>query len=164
MCGLLYLFRITHNPKNDDPNFFRGVPPLSLSRNARKAARSVPIEDLKKDNGIDLMIVELDKYYSCDEGRRQMKAFDEFINFRRSEGMSVRDFLLQFELKHNACKTMKMDIPDNILAHSMLACANLPPDKKDIVSSCLTSFTSTNVREQIIKIFPNGVNNWNFCW
>ena len=128
---------------------------LSLSGNARKAARSVPIADLKKDNGIDLILVELDKYYSRDEGRRQMKAFDEFINFRRSEGMSVRDFLLQFELKHNACKTMKMDIPDNILAHSMLACANLPPEKKDIVSSCLTTFTSANVREQIIKIFPN---------
>ena len=136
---------------------------LSLSGNARKAARNIPIEDLKKDNGVELVLKELDKYYAKDQGRKQMKAFDNFINFRRTKGMTIQDFLLQFECNANQCETHAMKIPDNILAHSLLACANLPQDKKDLISSTLTSFTFNNVREQMLKIFPTGETGFAPC-
>ena len=129
---------------------------LSLSGNARKAARNIPLADLKNENGVQLVLRELDKYYSKDQGRKQMKAFDNFINFRRTKGMSIQDFLLQFECNANQCETHQMKIPDNILAHSLLACSNLPQDKKDLISSTLTDFSFSNVREQMLKIFPTG--------
>ena len=126
---------------------------LSLEGDARKAAAKVKLVDMKKDNGLETVLKELDKFFMKDKDREAFLSYDRFHSFRRPAGMSVKDFLIKFELLRNTCSSNDVDISDKIVAHQMLESANLPLMKKELVKTTLTTHSSDNMRSQILKIF-----------
>ena len=126
---------------------------LSLEGDARKAAAKVKLVDMKKADGLQTVLKELDKFFLKDKDREAFLSYDKFHTFKRPAGMSVKDFLIKFELLRNTCCSHEVEISDKIIAHQMLESANLPPSKKELVKTTLTTFSSDNMRSQILKIF-----------
>ena len=126
---------------------------LSLEGDARKAAAKVKLTDMQTDDGLAKVLAELDKFYLKDKDRESFLAYERFTTFRRSEGVSMKDFLIKFELLRNTCSSYEVVIPDKIVAYQMLESANLPLMKKEVVKTTLTTYTADNMRSQILKIF-----------
>ena len=126
---------------------------LSLTGDARKAALKVQLTDMKKATGVDIILAELDKFFLKDKDRSAFLAYDKFTKYCRLDGMAVKDFLLKFELLRNSCITHGIDIPDKIVAHQMLQSANFHADKRELIITTISTFSSENMRSQILKIF-----------
>ena len=67
--------------------------------------------------------------------------------------MSMKNYLIKFELLRNTCASYEVEVPDKIIAHQMLMSANLPLNKKELIITTLTKFDSDSMRNQILKIF-----------
>ena len=65
---------------------------LSLTGRARVASSEIGIEDLKKKDGVNVLIKKLDSLFLADQGRRQFTAFHELYNFCRSVDARVDTF------------------------------------------------------------------------
>lgn len=126
---------------------------LSLDGDARKAAAKVTLPEMKKTDGLQRVIKELDKFYLKDADREAFLAYDRFHSFIRPTGMSIKEFLIKFELMRNACISHNVEIADKIVAHHMLRTVNIPPMKQELVKTTLTTFSADNMRNQILKIF-----------
>ena len=96
---------------------------------------------------------ELDKFFLKDKDREAFLSYDRFHAFKRPSGMSMKDFLMKFELLRNTCCSYEVDISDKIIAHQMLEAANLPTSKKELVKTTLKDFSSDDMRNQILKVF-----------
>ena len=59
---------------------------LSLKGKARDAVRGMSKDDLKKDNGFDLILAELDKVFAADNVTRAYCALKDFVTYRRNSG------------------------------------------------------------------------------
>ena len=126
---------------------------LSLQGDARKAAANVPLADMTKENGLNLVLAELDKFFLKDKDRSAFLAYDKFNQFRRPEGMSIKEFLIKFELLLNTCTTHEVDIPDKIAAYQMLQSVNISQNKREIIVTTLKDFSAENMRNQILRLF-----------
>ena len=76
---------------------------LALPPSIRDCVRSIPKADVAKEGGLDLILQALDKIYLADANTRAYLCFKEFYSFKRASGVSVPQFLVQFE---NHCKRM----------------------------------------------------------
>jgi len=130
---------------------------LSLEGDARKAAAKVVLADMKTADGLTKVLTELDRFFLKDKDRAAFLAYDKFNAFRRPQGMSMRDFLIKFELLKNTCISHEFPIPDKIAAHQMLVSANISPQKKDIIVSTLTKFTPDDMRTKLLCVFSEDV-------
>ena len=126
---------------------------LSLDGDARKAAAKVKLDAMKKADGLQTVLKELDKFFLKDKDREAFLSYDRFHAFKRPSGMSMKDFLMKFELLRNTCCSYEVDISDKIIAHQMLEAANLPTSKKELVKTTLKDFSSDDMRNQILKVF-----------
>ena len=54
---------------------------LVLTGRAKEAASQVKRDDLKKENGVSVLMHKLDSIFLVDKGRRQFGAFNDFHNF-----------------------------------------------------------------------------------
>ena len=126
---------------------------LSLEGDARKAAAKVSLDDMKKDEGLKLVLDELDKFFLRDKDRAGFLAYDKFNTYRRPEGMSIKEFLMKFELLLNTCTTHGVELSEKIVAHQMLQSVNILTSKKELVMTTLDKFTPEGMRNQILKLF-----------
>ena len=55
---------------------------LSLTGKARDTVVELDLDDINSDNGLDLVIAELDKIHKKDNIDTAYEAFEKFINFR----------------------------------------------------------------------------------
>ena len=126
---------------------------LSLEGDARKAAAKVTLEEMKTATGLDKVLEELDRFFLKDKDRAAFLAYDKFHAFRRPSDMSVQDFLIKFELLKNTCESHGFEVPDKIASHQMLQSVNITQQKRDIIVSTLSGFSSDNMRSQILRVF-----------
>ena len=88
-------------------------------------------DDLKKDNGFDLILAELDKVFEADNVTRAYCAFKDFVTYRRNSGESFSTYILEFEKKHQETEKY-MNLPTGVLAFFHLQAANLMPDHEKL--------------------------------
>ena len=70
---------------------------LSLSGSARDAAREISLEDLKKENGFDILIKKLDSLNLKDENNSAFEAYDIFERYQRPQDMDIITYINTFE-------------------------------------------------------------------
>lgn len=61
-------------PKRQGPAVY-----LSLKGKAREAVRAISVNDLKGDDGVQVILQKLDKVFQSDETARAYHAFKEFV-------------------------------------------------------------------------------------
>ena len=124
----------------------------SLTGDVRKTVMSeVTIDDMDCEDGIKNILV-LDKHFEKDSAQAGLIAFDSFIEYRRPKNVSIKEYLIGFNLKYNTIKSYQMELPDNILAALLLKCANLPEDKAAMCRATCTTLTYESMKKQIEKV------------
>ena len=126
---------------------------LSLSGKARETVRAeVDEKKIAEDDGIKTIVAALDKIFKKDETQTAFAAFDEFIKYRRPANMKIRDYMTEFNLKYGKIKLHKMDLPQGVLAYSLLTCANLPDDQERLCRATVAKFEYQPMKETIEKV------------
>ena len=69
---------------------------LTLQGDARDAIRSMDKSEIAKDNGVDLIIAELDKVYLKDKTTQAFCAVKDFVEYRRQSGVNFSKFIVEW--------------------------------------------------------------------
>ena len=126
---------------------------LTLTGKARETVLAeVPLSKFDEDSGIDEITKALDTLYLQDATENAFVTFDSFIKFRRPQGMSLKEYLAEFNLRYNKIKDNNMTLPDGVLAYALLTCANLPEDQEKLCRATVSSLTYKEMKAQIEKV------------
>ena len=111
---------------------------LSLPKNdksqiSQKVFDQISIDDLKKEDGLDTLIAFLDKHLKKDDLVDSLGKFGEFEDFQRIEGMNIVEYIASFDSKYRKIEKLKMTLPPEILAFTLLRKANISHDETLLV-------------------------------
>jgi len=74
--------------------------------------------------------------------------------------MTLEQFLIEFKLRQNKAVAAGTVLSDSVLGYTLLQCANLPPDKIEMVRATCTDLTFNSVKAQLGKIgLGNSLSN-----
>ena len=102
-------------PKKQGPAVY-----LSLPDKICKSCNDVSVQDLNKDNGLNVLINKIKSLYAKDMNALAFMAYDKFENFRRSDDMNIIDYINEFERLNNQIKHFGMELPTRVLAYKVL--------------------------------------------
>ena len=94
-----------------------------------KVFSELTVEVLNADDGVEKLILFMDKIFKKDELSEAYEAYMEFDRFRRSKATSMEDYVTEFEKLYNKTKKFKMNLPQPLLAFKLLECSE--SDMKD---------------------------------
>ena len=62
-----------------------------------KVFDQLPLEELKKENGLSLLVTFFDKHLAKDDLSDSLEKFTDFENYERREGQTICDFIANFD-------------------------------------------------------------------
>ena len=106
-----------------------------------KVFDQISLDDLKKEDGLDILITFLDKHLKKDELADSLDKFGEFEDFHRHDGMSISEYIASFDSRYRKIEKLKMTLPSEILAFKLLRKANI---SKEEIMLVLTGMNYSN--------------------
>ena len=126
--------------------------PEDDSENIReKVFDDIPLEDLKKEDGLDTLIAFLDDKLGVDDLADSLEKFELFEDYTREKGQSVAEFISQFDMRYNKILKKKMSLPAEILAFKLLKKANITKEQKLLVLTGMDYSSKSTLYEQAKK-------------
>ena len=126
---------------------------LSLEGQARQCCSVIPVKDLNSNNGVDILIKKLESMYKKDEVQMAFGYYEDLEEFHRPAEMSVVDYINEFDRRYSKIKSMKMELPDGVLAYRLLKSANLSEERQMLCRATIGQLTFENMKKQIKAIF-----------
>ena len=115
-------------------------------------------DDLKKDNGFDPILAELDKVFEADNVTRTYCALQDFVTYRRNSGEGFSTYIVEFEKKYWEIEKYDMNLPTSVLAFFLLQAANLMPYHEKLARTA-AKLEYKDMQEKIQKIFGETGDN-----
>lgn len=153
----------------EQTNIIRGVNKSVLAgelfESLHGTARSTVLSELDLgkiicDDGVKNISEKLDEFFFGDKVHNAFTANDDFMKFRRDPNMTLEQFLIEFKLRQNKAVAAGTVLSDSVLGYTLLQCANLPPDKIEMVRATCTDLTFNSVKAQLGKIgLGNSLSN-----
>ena len=112
-------------PKKPGPAVYLPVPDK-----IRKSCNDVSVQDLNKDNELNVLVNKIKSLHTKDMNALAFMAYDKFNNFRRSDDTNIIDYINEFERLNNQIKHFEMKLPTSALAYKVLKNANLSKEKQ----------------------------------
>ena len=131
---------------------------LSLGGRARIATSELKVEDLNKDNGVDLVISKLDELFLKDKDMRQFLAFQAMYSMRRTPEQSIAEFIPLFEHAYFKYKQEGLELPDTTLGFMLLASSELSETELQLVMSPNQKVTFDTVKQTLKRVFDIGIS------
>ena len=126
---------------------------FTLQGDARDTVRAkVDKKRIASDEGVKDILAVLDNLYAKDEHQAGFTAYEEFVSFRRPHTMSIKDYVIQFNLKNSKLKTYKMDLPEGVLAYNLLIGANLSKEQQELCRATVADMTYLEMKKTIEKV------------
>ena len=126
---------------------------LALEGKAREAVRDIDKQKLSSDEGASAIIEALEKVYLKDENTRAYLAFKNFYNFKRTAGMTIIDFITQYEKLYGEMKKFNMVLPEAVQAFMLLNAVNISDEIEKLARATLTTITYNEMKAKILRIF-----------
>ena len=126
-------------------------------------------DQIKTKDGISAIFECLDRLYAQNKAESSYAAFDDFINFKRPENMSIRDYVIEFNLKLKKIQSHDLALPEGVLAYFLLQCANLNKEQSSLCRATCNNLTYNDMKTQIERIYvtnkcaansPSRLNNF----
>ena len=136
---------------------------LSLTGAAHTATGQIGRENLKKADGVKVLLAKLDSLYLVDKGRRQFAAFNELYNLRRSKDSDINSFVTKFEQVYFKFTQQDMKLPDAVMAFMLLASCELDENNRRVVMSGIGDVTYAGMKIALKRIFCNIVPKGEAC-
>ena len=116
---------------------------------------SCSVNDLNKDDGLDHLITEMDKFLAKDEIETAWDKFQEFESYSKCDEESMSQYIANFDLKYekvkNSGQSEKITLPSSILAFKLLKGANLNEEQRLVVMTGLDFDKSKELYEDAKK-------------
>ena len=134
---------------------------MALKGKAKEAVKEMEINDIKDENGLEVMIQKLDDLFKTDDNQAAYLAYRDFENLIRPVEMSFQDFVIKFEASNNDIKRYKMILPDGVLAYRFLHSANLKDDEMKLCRATISEFTYDEMKRKVLSLYGDKVQGSN---
>ena len=128
---------------------------LTLKGQAKEVANQVTTDDKKKDEGLAILLQKLDEAFLKEPERRKFMAYQDFEECVRKDGMSICDFMREFDTKYFKMKAKNMSLPDEVLAFRLVKNCRLTDVQKDQVMASTKPLSFTEVRATLKRMFES---------
>ena len=128
---------------------------LTLKGQAREVANQVSTADKKKDNGLDILLEKLDESFLREPERRKFMAYQDFEECVRKEGVSICDFMREFDTKYFKMKEKNMELPDEVLAFRLVKNCKLTEMQRNQVMASTKPLSFKEVRATLKRMFES---------
>ena len=141
----------------------RGSDPRTSGLWAQHASTALQIglEDLKKDDGLDILIDFLDSQLMKDELSDSLEKFEEFEDIQRTSGQSITEYIATFDSRYRKIEKLNMKLPSEILAFKLLRKANISKEEKMLVLTGMNYKNKSTLYEeakQSLKKFKGDIS------
>ena len=111
---------------------------LSLPEDGKNSIRDkvfseLTVDVLNADDGVEKLILFMDKIFKKDELSEAYEAYTDFDRFRRSKVTSMEDYVTEFEKLYNKTRKFKMDLPQPVLAFKLLEYSELEMKDRQLI-------------------------------
>ena len=138
--------------KKQGPAFY-----LALKGKAKEIVKNIPNNEITADNGLNRMLTELNKLYEKDKEQNQYLTYKAFLEFRRTDEMTMKDYIAKFEVHSAKIKAKGFDMPESALAYHLLDFARLDDEAMKLTKATLTELKYDSMKERLLKIFGDEV-------
>ena len=127
----------------------------TLTGRAKASCNDLTPAQIGSRDGLKLIRERLNKIFRPEENQRIFIALDEFEKCKRPGGMTMSNFILQFENLHNKVKMYKCTYPDGVLAYRLMKAANVSHEHEKLCKATIETgkWTYEAVCDQLRKIF-----------
>ena len=112
-------------------------------------------DDIIAEDGLDNIIKQLDTIFKKNETVEKFNALDNFETYRRPSDISINDFVIEFDKRHNKTKKLGTAMSDDLLAYKLIKSANLSgqdeKDEKVVKATC--KLTYEDVKAKLKSIY-----------
>ena len=123
---------------------------MSLPDKMRQACGNLNKEQLRSDEGLTLLLDKLKGLYAADKDTAMFIHYEKFEKYnRKSSGISIIDYINEFERLYAKIKEYKMELPSAVLACKLLINADLPDDKQIMARTTVGELTFENMKRQL---------------
>ena len=91
------------------------------------------IEDLSKEDGLETLMTYMDKQLGKDDLSDCLEKYEQFDSFERSDQVSMAEYVSKFEQHYNRILKLKMTLPPEVLAFTLLKKAHITKGEKMLV-------------------------------
>ena len=125
---------------------------LSLQGKPREVALEINPASLNVDDGVEILIAELDKLFEKDKKDQTYSAYTAFDKYKR-ENMNMSEYIINFEQKYNKCKKFEMPLPDTVLAFKVLDNAGLSQSDRQLALTACSDLKFDTMKAALNRIF-----------
>lgn len=127
------------------------LPEEDESQIREKVFDQIPIDDLKSDDGLTVLLNFLDKHLAKDDLTDSLEKFEDFDDFYRNEAQSIHEYVAEFDTKYRKIEKKKMILPPEILAFKLLRKARITKEEKMLVLTGMNYENKNTLYEEAKK-------------
>ena len=120
----------------------------ALEGKALEFATRIALAKIKSENGVELVLQELDKHFKKDETQIAFIAIENLENYKRTDE-SISDYIEEFSRRKDLveeCECLGADAyKDGILAYRLLKQASLSKSETQLIRATITKLTFENM-------------------
>lgn len=109
------------------------LPEEDNNRIQEKVFNQIGLDQLKRDDGFDILIRFLDSILLKDELSDSFKKFQEFEEFQWANGQSITEYISTYDSMYSKIEKLDMKVPSHILAFKLLGEANISKEENMLV-------------------------------
>ena len=125
---------------------------LTLEDNAQEAVLEMDANTLNQDDGMKKLYEKLDLLFSEDANQSAFIAYETFEKYQKPAGMSVSDYLIEFDRLVAKLKNHAITLPEPVLAYRALKSANLKPEDEKLIKATVSALTLEEMSKQLKKV------------
>ena len=109
------------------------LPEEDKNKIQEKVFNQIGLDQLKRDDGLDILIQFLDSILLKDELSDSFEKFQEFEEFQRANGQSISEYISTFDSMYRKIEKLDMKLPSHILAFKLLRKANISKEENMLI-------------------------------
>lgn len=145
---------VTPVPKNEQA-IVVVLESLEGNAKAERAASELQTESLHHDDGMERLLAHMDIAFKTEKVDEAYAAYTNFTKFSKKQGMSMTDYILEFEHFHHKLTLHDMKLPDTILAFKLLDGANLEPSERQLALTVGSDLQFVTMKSALKRVFHN---------
>ena len=109
------------------------LPEEDKNKIQEKVFNQIGLDQLKRDDGLDILIQFLDSILLKDELSDSFEKFQEFEEFQRAIEQSISEYISTFDSMYRKIEKLDMKLPSHILAFKLLRKANISKEENMLI-------------------------------
>ena len=125
----------------------------SLEGRAKETALSIELDTLDHDDGMNKLLEALDGLFKKNAVDAAYEAYSKFDTLKKEDGMSMTEYILEYEQRYKQCQKSEMTLPDAVLSFKLLDTCGLNKTERQMVLTAATDLKYDTMKSALKRIF-----------